>query len=265
MEHNSKETLILHFSDLCERCERQYSPQFTKFLTPEENVLLLEKAKSYPEIFAISFGGIKNSERNVIGVFPGDIYVCPKENSDEADSLFCENIEIGFVKIKGSGFRKFSHRDLLGSLMSLGLKREMLGDIIITEDEMCAYVAAFPSVVPYITENLTHVANDKVKVSEAGAHELPKKEQRFKDLSVTLSSLRLDAVLSAVLNLSREKVKKIIASGLVCVNHTPCERNDREINEGDIITVRGYGKFLAEATLGLSGRGRIKVVLRKYL
>lgn len=245
------------------RCEKQYTPQFTGFLTPEEQVAVQKLSKSYPDVFVLFTGGFKNAERCIAAFFPGDIYAFP-----ENDEQLCElegYAEMEFVEIAGSGFVNIGHRDVLGSLMSLGLKRETLGDIIVTEDSKKAYVAVLPGIAEYIRTNLERVARDKVRVSVVDVRRVPEKKQSFSDMSLTLASVRLDALLSGMLSVSRDKAKNLIASGRVMINHSEVTRCDGDFFEGDIISVKGEGKFIVDAFLGQSAKGRYRVIVRKYL
>ena len=249
--------------DLMRRCEKQYTPQFTSFLTPEEQVAVQKLVREYPDVFVLFTGGFKNAERRVAAFFPGDIYVYP-ENDEQRREL--ETFaEMEFVEIAGSGFVNIGHRDVLGSLMSLGLKRETLGDIIVTEDSKKAYVAVMPGIAEYICANLERVARDKVKVSVVPIKNVPEKKQNFSDMSLTLASVRLDALVSGMLSISRDKAKGYIASGRVAVNHSEVTRCDGDFSEGDIVSVKGEGKFIVDAFLGQSAKGRFRVIVRKFL
>ncbi len=249
--------------DLMRRCEKQYTPQFTGFLTPEEQVAVQKLSRLYPNVFVLFAGGFKNAERRIAAFFPGDVYVYP-ENDEQRRELDAFT-EMEFVEITGSGFVNIGHRDVLGSLMSLGLKRETLGDIVITEDSKRAYVAVLPGIAGYICANLERVARDKVKVSAVDVGKVPEKKQNFSDMSLTLASVRLDALLSGMLSVSRDKAKNLIASGRVAVNHSEVTRCDGDFSEGDIISVKGEGKFVIDAFLGQSAKGRFRVIVRKYL
>ena len=257
------ENIEIRTEDLIRRCEKQYTPQFTNFLTPEEQTAVKTLVAVHHEVFVIFYGGISNSERCIAGFFPCDIYSYPENETDlhELESYF----EVGFVEICGSGFVNFSHRDVLGSVMSLGIKRETLGDIIVDEDSKKAYIAVLPGIGNYICTSLERVARDKVHVKCVKKDNVPEKKQNFSDMSLTLASVRLDALVSGMLNISRDKAKKIIASGKVSLNHSEILRCDKEFTCGDIIAVKGEGKFVVDSFLGLTAKNRYRVIARKYL
>ena len=257
------ESISVRTEDLIRRCEKQYTPQFTHFLTPEEQAHIKMLASEHHEIFLVFYGGVANAERCMAGFFPCDIFVYPESEDErrELEALF----EIEYVEISGSGFVNFSHRDVLGSLMSLGVKRETIGDIIVTDDSKNAYVAVLPGIAGYICTSLERVARDKVRVKCISSENVPEKKQNFSDMSLTLASVRLDALVSGMLNRSRDKTKKLILSGLVSVNHSQVLNCDKEFSEGDVITVKGEGKFVVDAFLGLTAKNRYRVIVRKYL
>lgn len=263
MNVNGFETLKIKTEDMLRRCQRDYSPLFTGFLSPEEQVVAKSILCGYPGVFCFCYGGFSDCERNILGFFPGEVYARP-ENSEQI-SEFKEMFDIACVQICGSGFVNIGHRDVLGSLMSLGIKRETIGDIVVADDKKTAYVSVMQNVAEYIKMNLERVARDKVKISYVDFGDVPQKEHRFSDLAFTVSSLRLDAIASGFLNVSRDKTKKLIVSGKVSVNHTECTSVDKSISEGDTITVKGFGKYVVDAYLGQTNKNRYRVVVRKYL
>ena len=260
---NSFDTLVLKVGDMCKRSAEKYCPCFTGFLSLEEQAALLKEAEKYRDVFVLLFGGIACAERKIAGIFSVDCYNEP--DSDESLLAFEEMAEISYVKIQGSGFVNIGHRDVLGSVMSLGLKREVLGDIIVTENSKCSYIAVKKSAAGYICANLDRVARDKVKVSEIGKSDVPERKQKFSDMVLTISSLRLDALVGAAVNISRDKAKKLINAGKVAINHSECTSCDTQISSGDTVTVKGEGKFYIEDSLGLTAKEKHRIVVRKYI
>ena len=266
-EINTDKAFTARIEDLCTRACRTYSPCYTPFLTAQEQAAAKRIASDYPDLFPLAFGGFSTAERAVLGFFPSDIYLPPEaENrADERYQLYEAESGIAFLQIAGSGFTRFDHRDVLGALMATGLRRETMGDIYIDDDGKTAYLAVLQTVVPFLCDTLTGVGRDKVRVRLLAAENLPEKAERFADLSVTLASLRLDALLSGALNLSREQAKKLVSSGRVSLNHAECTAIDRPFAEGDIVSVKGYGRFLIDSFLGKTQKDRFRVIVRKYL
>ena len=257
------DNIEIRVADLIRRCEKQYTPQFTGFLTSEEQAVADRLARQSADVFVLFIGGFSGAERCVAGFFPCDIYLYPENESrkSELEAL----AELQFVEIAGSGFVNISHRDVLGSVMALGIKRETVGDIVVADDNKTAYLAVLPGIAEYLCTSLERVARDKVKVRIISPDKVPEKKQSFSDMSLTLASVRLDALLSGMLNISRDKAKKLIASGRVGLNHVEIQSCDKEFAEGDIISVKGEGKFVVDAFLGVTVKNRNRVIVRKYL
>lgn len=157
------------------------------------------------------------------------------------------------------------HRDLLGAVMGLGIERETTGDIAMGtyRDAECAYLFALPEVADYIVANLESAgrATLRVQVSEdAPEISLPAGEH----LRITVQNERLDAVLAAGYKLSRAEAQRLIAAGLVKLNHVPQLHCDARIDQGDLISARGYGRLKVEAFQGETRKGRHAVALFKY-
>lgn len=261
MKNNSLEARV---ADLCERAGRTCVPTFTAFLTPEEQSVAQKEAEQYTELFCLAFGGFGDAERNVLGFYARDVY----EQPTDRDALYAEyaaQAGLACLHIIGSGFATFDHRAVLGSLMALGLKREAIGDIYVPDGGKEAYVIVLETVAPFISEGLRSVGRDTVKIRPVEKSALPEQTKRFRDLSLTLASIRLDAFVSDALNLSRENAKRLIRSGRVSLDHAECTATDKPFSPGDHISVKGYGKFYIEAFQGKTQKDRFRVIVRKYL
>lgn len=162
-------------------------------------------------------------------------------------------------------FASPGHRDLLGAAMGLGIEREMTGDIAMGEyrGAPCAYLFALPEVADYIVANLESAGRATLKVSVA-TEALQLSPPEGESLRLTVQQQRLDAVLAAACRLSRGEAQRLIAAGLVKLNHVPQLRSDVRLNEGDLISARGYGRVHVTAFQGESRRGRQVVQVFRY-
>ena len=163
---------------------------------------------------------------------------------------------------------KFSnpgHRDLLGAVMGLGIEREVTGDIAMGErrGEKCAYLFALSDMADYIAATLSGAGRASVKVSVA-AEEPALLPPEGTSMRLTVQQERLDAVLAAACRLSRGEAQKLIAAGLVKLNHAINTRSDAKLAEGDLISARGHGRVRVDAFQGESRRGRLIVNVFKY-
>lgn len=209
----------------------EYSNVLTKFLDEVELSELINTINNqYP--FMI-YGGYDNAER--VRVVIG--------NQIGLD----EDFHISVIKIEyPSKFVKINHRNVLGTIMSLGINRNTIGDIIITDDETSLiYVIVAKEMVSYLQNNLTSINNYPVKIKEVSVNDL--KNVKLKEgISKTyiISSMRLDVILASVLNVSRNEINSYFEEKKVLVNHQICMNRHYEYKSGDLISVRKFGRIL---------------------
>lgn len=165
--------------------------------------------------------------------------------------------------LEGSGFRALSHRDWMGSLLSLGIKREILGDIVIWDD-FHGVVFCLAKTAAYLIEELKKAGRDTVHAAlcHLAAGFVPR--QQYLPIQGTVASSRADGVVRALCNVSREDAAGLIRQGLVEINYDLITKVDAEIEPEDIVSVRGYGKFRIDEIGRPTGRGRIHLTARKY-
>ena len=157
--------------------------------------------------------------------------------------------------------RALTHRDYLGALMSLGIRRECIGDILLSEDG--AYLFVLDTVAPLVCDELSSVGRCSVCVRAGRAEELPGREERPAQ-TATVASLRLDAVLAAMLHCSRGQASELVTAGRVEINHLPAEKPSAPVYEGDVFTVRGKGRFALTALPGKSKKERLIIEFFQY-
>jgi len=167
------------------------------------------------------------------------------------------------VRVRKSGYESLSHRDYLGALMGLGLRRSVIGDIcpdgegavIFCEDKACAF----------ILEELRMAGRDSVRCERLSTDADFSPSRRFEEIATTVASVRLDGVVRALCNVSRDEAASLVGQGLVDLNYF-CEKEpDRRVDEGDIISVRGHGKYIIDRAGDVTRRGRIRLLARKYV
>ncbi len=166
--------------------------------------------------------------------------------------------------VKGSGFRNLSHRDYLGSILGLGLERDVIGDIFVA-DEHAAYLACKGEMADFLTDNLTHVSADTVRVTEMPAGYIPPVERKRQAIRDTVASARLDCVVAALTNLSREKAQVAVRSGLVDLNYETVDACDTTVEPPCVLSVRGVGKFSVLSFDGETKKGRMRLSAEKYI
>lgn len=251
--------LVSHTQDAAERALKSGSPCFLNFLSETEQAYI-ERYSVYrrDDERLLFFGGYDDAEYKCAGFFPSYYFY------GEAYDAFAE-FPVCAVFAKGSGFRKLSHRDFLGSVMSLGIKREMLGDIIVSEDEASAYIFCLEKTADFLTANFVLCANDKIVCKRCGTENFAIPPKKFEVINETVSSLRIDAVLCACINVSRGDAEKMISSGLVALNHEVCEDKSKLCTEGAKISVRHHGRFVLHKIGDLNRRDRLRIVLHRLV
>ena len=231
--------------DKANGCLKNYDVRYSDFLNPFE----VENAKailnSNDDLKYSVDGGYDESERKIVFIYP---FYMEYEDIDET---------LRFIQIEGNfKFKSISHKDYLGSLLSLGIKREKIGDIII-HDNFCQVVVS-EDICDFIIINLEKVSKNKVKVKEITVKDIIESEQNFKEISFTVSSLRLDSVIGGVYNLSRSESLKIIKGEKVHVDYEKIISPSKEIKTNSLISVRGHGRAIIEIG-DMTKKGRIKI------
>jgi RNA-binding protein YlmH len=218
--------------------ETHYTPKLTDFLDPREQHILKMLIGEQGEVTYKFFGGSPDAERKRALIFPDYLIVTEDEFQI---SLFDIRYPSKFVTIE--------HRQVLGTLMSLGLKRGKFGDIL-NMDGNAQFFAA-KEIRDYIISNVETIGRAGVKVTETSFENMISTNEILVENDLTVSSLRLDTVISGIYHLSRQKSQLFIQQGLVKVNWSLTENPSFECGVGDMISVRGSGR---SKILAIEGR-----------
>ena len=171
--------------------------------------------------------------------------------------------ELVFLRAAFHGEESLTHRDILGSLMGLGVTRERVGDILVSPHS--ADIVAAPSLRDFFLREWTQAGRVKLTVTEIGREELRLPQAQVKVIRDTVPSLRLDAVAAAAFSMSRGRAAELIAAGKVSLDHVPCLKGDKPVGEGAVITARGLGKAKLAGVGGLSKKGRTGITVERYI
>ena len=243
-ELSVRESVEKRVSDLCFLAEKQGTPKFTAFLNEQEQffaeAILNLRRQSY-----VLWGGAECCVRKMLCVLP---YECEPEFP-----LF--PVTITYKKTFSLG-----HRDFLGSFMSLGIGREQIGDILTGDGYAVVFCTA--TARDMIVNYVSKIGRVGVDISE-GIHK-PLPEAVFTEVSAVVASMRADCIVSAVSGLSREKSADFIKSGNFTLNYEICTNVSRLLSEGDIISLRGYGKLVLSGGGAETKKGRLRILLKKY-
>lgn len=223
-------------------CERRGCPQFLGFLNEHESLYLREHLPRRADVRF--FGGYADAVRLMLGV-----------SAEESD------YPITALQFRWRKEDELRHRDFLGALMALGIRRDTVGDILTESGRAVVFVR--DDIAPFILSQVDKIGRVGVKVSYADTGDLPASDD-YEELIFTVSSLRLDAFVAHAANLSREKAARLIRSETVMVDHVTETGVSLMLHEGATVTIRKYGKYVLTALLGESRKGKQRVAVRHY-
>lgn len=245
------------FLDLFRQASNQYRPVFSEFLTLYEISILKRLEKKLSGGYCL-FGGYKEAERQMASFLPDAFFMGENRNCEEIS--FPIRI-LKFCPRNAKFAENLSHRDVLGAVMGLGFGREKIGDILLEKNEI--FIFANTAISDYLLDNLRQIRKTSVKGENTEEFEVPKKKAL--PMNATVSSNRLDTVVSAMTGEGRGKAQELIKSGLVFVDGFQMTYVDKEVLPGKIISIRGFGKFLFNSADGLTRKGRVKISFNKYI
>ena len=232
-------------SELASRAERRGIVTFSEFLTGAEQAALVALR---PGPFEFD-GGYPGAERRT-AVF------LPFEGAEWDSAVACLEAAPASQRFAG----EMGHRDCLGALMSLGIRREVIGDIVPADGRL--YIFCLRSIAPYIADNLTQIRRTSVRVREA--EQPPEPPAPPEASQVVVASERLDALVAAVYKLSRWEAQRLFERELVLVNSLPARGGAAQVHPGDIVSVRGHGRFEYCGEARETRKGRLRVEVRIY-
>ena len=241
--------LIPRINDAIRICETSQIPKFVGFLTSNEVAEIEKNLKSIITKYSF-YGGYDEAERLFFGAFP--------EWCDERQELF----PITPVTFTYRECDTLSHRDFLGALMSLGLTRETVGDILVEKGRAVAFLSS--DIADYVLSQLDKIARVGVKVEKGYSMPLPNMSG-FEEITDTVASPRLDCVVASLSKSSRAQAEEFILNGLVSVNSVCATKTVKTVNEGDKITIRRKGKFLIESLAQKTKKNRVILIAKKYV
>ena len=236
-----EEDLLRRAADLAERCERTATVTSTAFLTPAEQYALTNWAR-HRDCTLVLHGGDAGCERRAAFFLP---FYLAAEDFDPAEHLCAVHFS--------APFGAPGHRDYLGAILGLGIRREWVGDILVQAHG--AFVFCLPSVEPEL-RTLEQVGRAGVKAAAVPLSAVPLPERKVRPVTFTVQSARLDAVVSGMFRLSRTSTAAQIRAGAVHLNYAECLRPDAPVAPGDVLSLRGAGKGAVTEVGGQSRKGR---------
>ncbi|NLL82228.1 MAG: RNA-binding protein [Tissierellia bacterium] len=254
-----KEAYLFHIKDINEQAVirkvldkieisiSNHSLEMTDFLDPYERYLALSILNRFDDLSYTEFGGIENGERKIITIYPyyyDSSLIVPK---------------LRYFRIHGD-IDSLSHKDFLGGLLGIGINRSKVGDIQV--HNTYADITIKAELGDFVLFNLKKIGCKNMSITEIELEDLKEPVLRFKEIKKFVTSLRLDVLLSAAYNFSRQESINIIKTGKVKINWQKITKPSKELALGDTISTKGFGRIILYSNGGMSKKGRYLVTIR---
>ncbi len=239
--------LSVHIADMQRLAQKSGVPRFSAFLN-EREAIVAERAVRGSLCF---YGGYEGAMRKVCGVLEGTY----AQDLPPEDIFPVQAVTFSFRKSD-----RLTHRDFLGALLALGIDRKLLGDILVAEGYAVVFLL---DTAGQLVLGVDKIGKTGVTAESGITKPLP--EQKTQKIETTVSSLRLDCIVSAAANTSRERSAALIRSGMVNADFSPCTNVSAEVKENTVISIRGSGRFRLTGISGETRKGRIRITIEKYV
>jgi len=193
------------------------------------------------------YGGYEEAERSICMISPEDEL---------------EGGPLTALRITTSGTKALSHRDYMGSILGLGIKRELIGDILVRTDG--ADIIILKELADFFVANYEKAGSVPIKVEVISIKDIKTGEENVEEIRQSVSSLRLDNMISSVFKLSRSNAVEAINGGLVYINGQQVTKPDKLLKKGDKLVLRGKGKGILQDLLGSTKKDKTVVLIKKY-
>lgn len=242
--------LLAGIEDKIAQCLENYMVTYTGFLDMRQRTLAENLCRHHKGLKYIFYGGYEDAERR-IGAFLPDYAELEDDNP------------LALLRIAQKGYKELSHRDYLGSLTALGIKREVVGDILVSANG--ADVVVTKEMGQFLLLNYEKAGRVSLSVELLPIGDLIVPEGRFEERRDTVASLRLDNMIASAFSMSRTRAAEAIKEGLVYVNGCQNTKGDAGVKEGDKLVLRGKGKVLLDEIAGVTKKERIVVKMKRFL
>lgn len=239
-----EQQLIDTLMDRCNRANEQYSPVLTNFLDPREQYILNVIVGSFEELTVHYYGGLFAERKRAI-IAPN--YFEPEESDFEIVLLAVDYPE-KFVTLQ--------HQHILGTIMSLGIERDQLGDIVLNEAIQFTLTKQLES---YVIHELNRIKGATVKLNSIPLSDMIQSKEDWKSFNTTVSALRLDVVLKEMIRKSRTIAKQLIDKKRVKVNHTIIDATDFQLASGDLLSIQGFGRAKVTEIGGTTKKDKVRI------
>ena len=246
------EETVVKLVDLAETVQRSQKFRLSEFLDPFGQEIAETVAANYGSLHVDFDGGYQGAERVRAMYVHEDFAGRP------------QGFDIGCIKASWNGqFARLSHRDVLGALMGLGLERDRIGDLLVTNDTV--RILCSEAIAEYLLHNLEKIGAVGVTCERVPLSDITPREERCKEIRATVASLRVDSIAASGFGCSRSRAAADIAADKLKLNWQPVRSASQPVKEGDILSMRGRGRLEVAEVRGQTKKGRTVVVLNRYL
>lgn len=254
--------LLAGIEDRMRRSEERYMLTSTAFLDLRQRSLAETFLKGFGGVNFCFYGGYEDAERTVCVFFPEGFM--EGKSPEEHFAAIPEEDPLAAVRaIRKKGAPPLSHRDYLGALMGLGIRRESVGDILVREDG--ADIILLKEIADFVLMNYSKAGRTPLELSGIPVSGLIFRAGERREVTESVASLRLDNLVSAAFSVSRSRAAEAAAEGLIFIDGISVKKPDRIIREGEKIVFRGRGKAVFLGVKGKSSKGRLIVAIEKYI
>ncbi len=236
-----------HIFDLFRAVADGKGTRFTDFCDIRKRQIIRQIGRGFPGLRTAFFGGYDECERTLCAIYEQDIPV--------TDS------PISAILITAYG--DISHRDILGAVLALGLKRENIGDIVRTQQGHVLF--AKPPADKFIINELDRAGREAVKCMRIDLAQMPQIIREYKQIRSTVSSLRLDSVVSVCIGVSREKGRQLVEQGRVSVDAVCRTSPSYMLDNHCVLSIRGFGKYIFSFDGAMTAKGRYGIIIKKII
>lgn len=250
--------LLAQILDKMEFSKQRERLEYTDFLDMYQLALVKNFMRKNDFENYVLYGGFEDSERKVLIIYP------ERYNMSMIEKNYSKIIRAIRIELNEEDKGKFSHRNYLGGIVKLGMKREKVGDIIVADDG--ADILVKEEIAESLKQGLgtlTRFENARIDIVELD--NLKKQEIKLEELNIIVPSLRLDNFVSDLAKTSRNKAVQIIDSERVFINGQNETKPSKQVKMGDVITIRGKGRFVVKEISGTTRSGRNVVKIEKYV
>lgn len=259
-EKEEDRLLVSKLLDKIEFAQKKNTIETTDFLDIYQKSILEKVLKSVKYSNYIIYGGYENAERTMIIIYPEKLETVFKNNYFDYNNI----VQIIRIVLPNEMRGKYTHRDYLGAVIKVGVKREKVGDILVSLDGADMIVSK--EMLEYLNASLRELTRFSKSTFEVHKiEELNIVPVNTEIIKIIIPSMRMDSIISEIVKTSRSKANELIDSERVFINNELITKNSKILKENDMITVRGKGKFKVKQILNSTKRGNLVLEVEKYI